>query len=518
MVKRRIMKRKFLNQIVAVGATAAMVAGLAGCGGQTADPVTPAPEGNQGGGEVTPTDVEPEDNQSPYQVITDADGNPIDLGGIEVDIVNWWASDPADPVNDYEEAMWDYREWCQETYNFTVKETKTFAGEELSWGDCIQQFTNYVTSGGDDNYYVFTGRWCAAATTAVASGLMYDLATIDCLDFKGNPVFQRNEIDEYFTYGDSTYCMYATSNGFPEPREGIYFNKRVLEDAGIDPESIYDMQANGTWTWDAWKEMCDKVQRDTNNDGTPDVFGYTCNYDDASEEFVLSNGGSLIKLENGKYRVAFDDPEVQEALNFFQEMCANYDAHLYYPAGEDVPWDFYKTDWLTGDTAFYIGQQWEADNVRGVSGADRSMEDEVGFVTFPVGPSAGSKYGTYAGDNLYYIPACYDADKAWKCAFAYMLFYGDTPGYEDFIESLDALKAANYAKFDDTRAVDETIIRIVETSVYEPAESVPQIDIGPQFRHQIGVAAGEGTVKDMAAAVEAAATQWNTFVEEANAM
>jgi ABC-type glycerol-3-phosphate transport system substrate-binding protein len=508
------MKRKFLNQLIAVGATATMVASLAGCG-ETAQAPAPAPENNgqESGGEAGGQEGGGEE-ESPYEVYTDADGNPIDLGGIEVDIVNWWAADPADPVNDYEEEMWKYREWCEETYNFTVKETKTFAGEELTWGDCISQFTNYVTSGGDDNYYVFTSRWFSGATTAANSGLMYDLADLDCLDFKNNPIFTRNQVDEFYTYGDSTYCMYATSNGFSEPREGIYFNKRVLKDAGIDPESIYDMQANGTWTWDAWKEMCEKVHRDTNNDGTPDIYGFTGNYDDMSEEFVLSNGGSLIKQENGKYRVAFEDAEVQEALNFFQEMTSTYDAHLYFP--KDAAWDFYKTDWLTGNCAFYVGQQWERDNVRGIDGDNRSMEDEVGFVTFPVGPSAGSNYGTYAGDNLYFIPACYDHDKAWKCAFAYMLFYADTPGYEDFIESLDGIKAANYSHFDDTRAVDETLVRIIKTSTYEPAEGVLNVDAGPDFRHHIGVNVAEGTMYDMAAQIEATTTMWDTYVEEAN--
>ncbi len=510
------MKRKFLNQIIAVGATAAMVAGMAGCqnGGANVEPqptdtpATQAPDEN--GGATDP--VEP---VSEYEVLTHADGSAIDLGGVEIDIVNWWSGEPGDPINDYEEAMWDYREWCEETYNFTVKETTEYAGGSLTWNDCIQQFSDYVTSGGDDNYYVFTGRMCAAATTAVASGLMYDLSTIECLDFDSNPIFTRNQVDEFFKSGDSIYTMYATGNGFAEPREGIFFNKRVLEDAGVDPESIYDMQANGTWTWDAWKEIMEKVQRDLDNDGTPDVFGYTCNYDDAVEEFVLSNGASFVKNEASGLRVAFDDADTQEALNFFQECCANYDAHLYYPA--DAAWDFYKTDWLTGNTAFYIGQVWEKDNVRGIGDDGRSLEDEVEFVSFPVGPSAGSNYTSYASENLYYIPGCYDADKAFACAFAYMCFYGDTPGYEDFIENLDGIKAGYYANFDDTRAVDETIDRIIRTSGYEPAESVPQVDIGPQFRHHVGVNVAEGTINDMSAAIEEAATQWNTFVDEANA-
>ena len=50
-------------------------------------------------------------------------------------------------------------------------------------------------------------------------------------------------------------------------------NKTVLKDAGIDPETIYDMQLNGEWTWDAWVDIMKEVQRDTDNDGQNDVFG-----------------------------------------------------------------------------------------------------------------------------------------------------------------------------------------------------------------------------------------------------
>ncbi len=97
-VKRRIMKRKFLNQIIAVGATAAMVAGLAGCGtgsgdgGQNPDnPGAGTETGNtenNGGGTTT----DPVEDDSPYEVITDANGNPIDLGGVEVVIRDWWSN------------------------------------------------------------------------------------------------------------------------------------------------------------------------------------------------------------------------------------------------------------------------------------------------------------------------------------------------------------------------------------------------------------------------------------------
>jgi hypothetical protein len=140
------------------------------------------------------------------------------------------------------------------------------------------------------------------------------------------------------------------------------------------------------------------------------------------------------------------------------------------------------------------------------------MDDEVGFVTFPVGPSAGNNYGSFASDNLSVIPACYDADKAWKCAFVYMLYFGDVPGYEDFIENLDGLKTGYYSKFDDTESVDSTIVKVIKSGKYEIADLVPGLDQGADFTWNI-----YANGPDISSVIEATKTAWQTYIDEANA-
>ena len=60
-----------------------------------------------------------------------------------------------------------------------------------------------------------------------------------------------------------------------EATAGIYFNKRLLQEAGIDPESIYELQRNKEWTWDKFEELCQQVQKDTDNDGVIDQYAMT---------------------------------------------------------------------------------------------------------------------------------------------------------------------------------------------------------------------------------------------------
>ena len=80
---------------------------------------------------------------------------------------------------------------------------------------------------------------------------MYDLSTLDCLDFSADK-FARNKLHEQYSLGSSIYGFFP---GYTEPGTGVYFNKDVLKKAGIDPDSIYDLQKKGKWTWDKFEEL-----------------------------------------------------------------------------------------------------------------------------------------------------------------------------------------------------------------------------------------------------------------------
>ncbi len=200
---------------------------------------------------------EEEDDEYP-DVILGADGKPIDLGGMEIKIAAWWANPDPDESTAYGEATKNYRDWFQKTYNFTIKEESIG-----SWEDYPSLLTNFCTTGGDENYiFVCDER----SFSGFRSGLYKDLTTLDCLDFTDEK-WDKGALD-FLRLGDSIYGMRAER---PEPRGGIFFNKRLLQEAGIDPESLYDMQAAGTWDWAAFEDLCAKLTRDTNGDDNPDI-------------------------------------------------------------------------------------------------------------------------------------------------------------------------------------------------------------------------------------------------------
>lgn len=490
------MKKPMAKKALAAATAAAMAMSAVACGGATepAAPAEPAAEEEAPAEEAAVEEEaveEEEEEVSPYTVLTDADGNVYDLGGMEVIIRNWWApEEPAEPANDYEEARQEWRDWAQETYNFTIKEQAI--GD---WGSCPQDFVDYCTTGGDENNYVFTLRDDPAITSAMANGLMYDLATLDCLDFSQDK-FQNNKVHELYAKGDSIFCM---ATGLSEARTGVYFNKRVLQDAGIDPESLYDMQADGTWTWDKFDELMGTCQRDTDNDGVDDVYGLTVNEGNMTTAAIFSNGGSYIGKDANGYFYNLEAPETLEALEWTVDMFTKYDQH----DPEGAEWDYYKEEFCNGSVAFMVDEEY-----CGTPGNFLDdMQDEVGFVMFPKGPQKSDYINVWA-NNSYCIPACYDADKAWKIAFAYNLFTEDPAGYENYN---GFLSTAREGKFD-SRAVDETIAMMSESAHGTIAHHglIPNLNLGADFVWNIGP---NSVVSEQ---VEAIRDTWKGYVDAAN--
>jgi len=495
------MKSKMFKKLMAAVLATTMTASLAACnngGGEESS--APASGSNESSVAASSESKESsaasteesttEDDLGAYTPLVDKDGNVYDLGGMEIVIRDWWSGEPAEPTNAYEEATQEYRDWIQETYNFTIKQTAI-----SDWGSAPQDFVDYVSSGGDDNNYVFTLRDDPALISAMSTGLCYDLSTLDCLDFTSTK-FTSNLLHKQYSKGGKIYAMYA---GYSEPRTGVYFNKRLLKEAGVDPESLYDMQANGTWTWDALLELMDKVQQDVDNDGVIDVYGANCNNGMLTVMGVYSNGGEFVGQDaSGKYVYKLEDANTLEGLEFAQTIFDKY----WEKEPEGAAWDYYKEGFINGEYVFmfedaYAGQ---------ANGFLADMTDDFGFVMFPKGPQS-KDYTNKWSNNPAVIPACYDADRAWKIAFAWNLYTNDTPGYEDS----DSWKSGYYNGFRDTRSVDETLSMMRTKGMITYHGVIPNLNEGPDLTWKIG----PGSV--ISEVVSGIADTWKTYVDEANA-
>lgn len=496
------MKSKAVKKLMAMMLIAAMAAGAVGCGNNAGNESggadskdSQSSESSQAsaGGEESSTssEAEGEGELGKYTVITDADGNPIDLGGMHIIMRDWWTNPDTtqDNKSAYDEAREEYLEWIQETYNFTI-EQKAIS----SWESVPEDFTNYVVTNGDDENYIFFLRADSTFIAAMNNGLMWDLTQLDSIDFSESK--WDTGVMAVGTKGDAVYAM----NGeYPEPKGGMFFNKRVLTESGINPDEIYELQENMEWTWDKFEEMCEKVAADTDNDGVVDRYAMASFSAEWYPFAVFSNGGQFIgKDENGKLYNDLESEATMEALNWALDMWEKYDGHQYYP--EDANWDYWMTAFTEGKAGFMARETYTAGGQ-----LNGTMKDDYGYVCFPMGPKMDD-YTNVWNSNPVVIPSCYDEDRAWKLAFAYNLWTDPVPGFGE-----DAAWKYNYYKaFRDTEAVDYTIARLVTNGFSTYHGYVPGIDLGPQLYWALN--------KDNTPAQQAEAIrdQWASYLEEVN--
>ncbi len=363
-----------------------------------------------------------------------------DLGGMEIIIGDWWSpQEPAEPTNAMEEATLEYRQMIQEKYNFTIKQVA------VSDYDGMQELFTTSTMAEDPAAHVFllAPDW---VSQPLANGLLYDLSTLESLDFTEDKWISN--VTEKMTFGDSVYGMNA---GKAEPKLGVFWNKRLFQEAGLNPELPYDLQASGEWTWGKFEEIAAKLTQDYNNDGIMDTYAMVSFSIDLFRGAVTSNDARFIgKDDSGKYYNGTLEPNFLEAMQWAVGLIEKgYEM----PTPEDANWDWFISAFHDAKVAMRFAEEY---NVGGL----QDMEDDWGFVLPPKGPKAAN-YSVYFSDNVAVIPSSYDKETAKKIAFAYNLWTEPTPGYDD----PEAWKDNYYTKFRDERAVDETLTLMYDGAI-----------------------------------------------------
>ena len=349
-----------------------------------------------------------------------------------ITIYDYWSGTgerAAEPTEE-QQAQYDYRDWIEATYNVKVQQIQ--GGD---WGTCAEEMINFTSApdGSLRAYIIEPGK----VGSLVANGVAASWGDYDFSAEKWN-TFTLNA----WKIGDD---IYGVSTGATEPRGCVYFNKRILEEAGIDWNTIYDMQAEGTWTWSAWEELLKKTTIDSDNDGVIDIYGVSGSGDDMYVLATFGNGGSFFDYDaEGKLQPTMNSNETIEALNWGKTIQANYWMHT--PA--DANWDWYKEAWKAGSFAFYVYQTYGGYNDNSEM-AD--MEDEWGCVAFPKPDKEGAKYLHVASENTTLIPNVYTEEEIAKIAFFVDLWTNPTPGYDD-----EDAWIGNKYNYTDERAVDET--------------------------------------------------------------
>lgn len=459
---------------------------LCACGGGTDTPTEPS--GSQGSSE--PSNSESTGGESA--------GIPdVDLGGFEFIMADWW-SDPTYEKGEadtaWEQMVGDYHDQLETDMNFT-------------WQQIGLQHLGTYNSVLIDSF-LQNKPLCTAFqmnlndfTAMAAQGLLYDLGSLDAFDFENDEKWSKTIID-YFTIGGKVYAARPAED---QPRLGIYFNKRLFEEAGIDPELPYDLQAEGKWDWEHFEELCQKLTRDTNADGVTDIYAYGGNDCEVMTVGIYGNGAMFVERdENGYFVDGTLNPAFEEGLNWAVSLINKGYIEKF---GQGQAWDSSYTDFKNGKSAMLTCQTWVMESYLD------GMADEIGYVMLPAGPKGHAC--TNMSPTPICIPACIGEENAQKAATIINTWYDTRKNIPGAVEMNITFRDDYYGTFPDSRSVDETITSMVTDPECQIYDSYPLIPGYEYYGYLVEVAAQSATA---AQKIEALRPVNQAAIDAANAL
>lgn len=412
-----------------------------------------------------------------------------DLGGMDIIIGDWYteADTLADRTDEFGKKQNQYWEEIQKQYNFTIKRDAVY-----SYTDAKKDYVNSVMANNPkfQLYYLYQ----EFVSEPLMKGLMYDLSTLPEFNFdeeKWNPT-----VKELMSIGDGIWGMSPEN----EPRGGIFYNKRLFKEAGINEEEPYELQASGEWTWDKFEEYCKKLTKDTDGDGKTDQYAMASFSKYYLPMCAANNNATFVsRNKDGKYENAITTSEFKNAMNWGVDLIKK---GYIQPKPENAAWDWYKAAFRDGESAMQTAEVYEIS-------AFADMEDDWGFVMFPYNQDTKDATNkTTPNDNIVVMPSCFDADTAEKIAFAYDLYTEPVEGYTPEEQVLEKY----YTQFRDDRAVDETISMMLQqehkSTSYLPM--ISEIDYG-DFCYSVYAMATTPAKK-----IEELSAKWGSQIDKVN--
>jgi hypothetical protein len=440
--------------------------------------------GNEGGGAVTGNGGGQQDLAPPRN-----------LGGINIVIGNWWSdydTDTFEPTTRGETERLDYRRYLENKHNFRIREERMGG-----WGD-VRDMSALSLFAGDRDVHI----WVQEPSWFGASHAHGFFAPIPVRFFEEDTGIQWSwdVLESSMRGGDPHAWAHGVSMA-----GGIYFNMRLFEEAGLEPDLPFTLQREGNWNWTTFTDIARATTRDPENIGVPSTWGLTTFHQDFLERAIASNNAAYVGVDpiTGHFVNTTQTIEFLEALSWVvqlrDEMLTLHEDDI---GGE---WNAFVSMFNNGHGAMRSAGSY-------VAGAEinPNLADPWGFVAFPMGPRASGHY-SFVGQNFMGIPASFSADEVEAIIYAYRMWIrpmeDDDP--DDWI-------FANYANHYDSRSVDETMVYFTRN---RDLQRVPLhvlvpggMPHGAQFAFRVWVG------NDPAAIVEEAQQVWNDELARANAL
>jgi len=310
------------------------------------------------------------DGQNNGNVVEEV-GNPnaspemdFDLGGRTIRFVSWWDMTIGEdnPDNIQKKAN---LEALMEKHNFKVEYVA------LDFGEYQEKVVASLMAGEPLGDFVRMGK-------------RYMIPTLTKQDMfwpvdewaKNENVFNTLVTTQYSQFNGRGYGF----NDQPNLITGVYYNRTLMNELGIKP--LQEYVDEGNWNWDTFIEVAKSANLDRDNDGQLDTWGLAKG--DMIDQAMASNETDMVAANKHN----LDDPKAIEAFTFISRLATEGAVR----PTEGGDWTEPRAFFVQGNTLMYPGASYEA------SGLKTDLADyDIGFVPFPMGPSA-SQYHAVEGD------------------------------------------------------------------------------------------------------------------------
>ncbi len=170
-----------------------------------------------------------------------------------------------------------------------------------------------------------------------------------------------------------------------EARSVMIYNRDLLKQCGIT-EDPQELMKKGEWTFDKLKEMCKKITKDNNGDGTTDTYGmYFHREESFGLDLILANGASLVKTVDGVAKENYNTPEAITALNYLYDLVNTDKTAVYSRSGGQYSSEqTVVANFVAGKYGFFACESWMINqNIKPICG-----DLNYGLVSLPKGPNA----------------------------------------------------------------------------------------------------------------------------------
>jgi len=418
-----------------------------------------------------------------------------DLGGLQINIAQWWTdecSDTIEPDSFAERARWDDRRALEERYNFRMRYVRYGSWHDVR--DDVQQML--LAQNRDYQFWVVEPTWFA---THHRQGLFA-------------PIPEHFFDDEFGIEWNHSLIDATRRDGNPHGfahgvamAGGVYFNMRLLEQAGQPRDLPFTLQRDNNWTWDTFTELARHLSIDEDGDGIIDTWAITTFHTDMLAHALASNNAAYVMVDpaTGQFVNTSNTDGFREAIEWMvslrDEMLVMHEDDV---GGE---WNVFIQMFNDGQGAMRIAGNYVAGNIIG------ELADDWGFVAFPRGPRSDRHYA-WVSQNINIIPHFYSADEVDNFMWAMQRWIrpleDDDP--DDWIDE-------NMTNHRDPRSVEETMM-------YFTRNSDLQIMPAHLFMPGLGQRLGENFAwrlwvgNDPAVIIEEAQLVWGAFIDDLNNM